>query len=89
MIIKNWRPHPSGPLVGYVDIYIPSWHATFKDLSFFHNEKGSKWLSFPSKEYTVKGEIKRSYYVVFDADAKERFQKAAVAALEAYFKELE
>lgn len=76
-----------GPLVAFVDIFVPQWGIEIHDLTLF--KKGeNRWINFPSREYTAKDGTKKyaSYFRFVEAEKEkgEEFQKQVKQAIDAY-----
>lgn len=87
----NWRPREQNTLQGFVDLYMPS-GLTLHDCSY-HCRNNTRWIGFPAwpqldREGRVRTNPKNgrpSYAAVVtfdDREAHDRFQAAALAAID-------
>lgn len=88
MRVTNWRAlAKDGSLRGFFSLELPS-GMTLHSCTFNLRKDGAKWVGLPSRSYEQNGETKWQRLVDFvDKDKYAKFQDAAKAALEAYFKE--
>lgn len=73
-----------GALVAIFDVRIEGWGGlTLHDCKWFRNQRGS-WVGMPSERYTDKlGNTRyRTLVEFFDEGAKDRFEAAALKAVE-------
>ncbi len=83
MKIHNYRPIGKGLMIASCDIEIEEWGLTIRNCTLF-DKGGNKWISFPSKKTDgPDGKPKYFSYVTMDKEKKERFDKTAIALLDA------
>ncbi len=83
--VTNYKPINKGALVGTFAVRIPSWNFFINDISLFQKE-GRRWLSMPSRSYEKDGQTKYfSYCGLVNKESHERFQDAALKALDRWF----
>lgn len=74
MEIINYKDINDSFLKSTFDIYFETMGMTIRGFSYM--KKGSsRWLNMPSTTYEKDGETKRKYYVNFDKEKKEQFEK--------------
>lgn len=84
--ITRWKPMDKGSLKGFFEFEKGGFY--FADCSYFVSDKGQKWVSLPSRDYTD-AEGKKKYYRLcgFRDQAKHlAFCNKALEALEAHLK---
>ena len=88
MKVISWRGMKKGErLIGFLSLELPS-GMTLHSCTFNVRKDGGKWVGLPSRPYEQNGETKWQRLVDFiDKDKYAKFQEAAKAALDAYFKE--
>ena len=83
ILISDWKPREKGTLRGDFTVTLPSgW--IFKYV-MLHEQGNSRWIQFPSKEWT-KPDGTRAFipFVGFiDPSVREKFRNAVLAALDA------
>ncbi len=81
-IISNPKPMRKGPLIGFVDLEMPSGLIVRGLMLFEKNNK--RWCSFPSKEFSKQDGTKGySPLLEFSSrDISDRFQSAVVPLVE-------
>jgi hypothetical protein len=83
MKIHNYKPIANSVMVAQFDVEIEQWALTIRGCTLF-DKGGKKWIGFPSRKFDGKdGKPAYFNYIVMDKEAKERFDKAAIALLDA------
>jgi hypothetical protein len=82
--VTAWKPYEKGSLKGFFSATTPS-GLIFHSL-MLHERDGSRWISFPAKEYVdLQGQKQYARFVEFsDRASADRFRAAAIAALDEY-----
>jgi hypothetical protein len=82
--ILTFKKFIKGALCGWVDLTLPAIGLTLHSLGLFEKD-GRRWLGLPQREYEAGGERKFAAVAEFiDRAANERFQRAALTALDAF-----
>lgn len=87
--IDGWKSHEKNTLKGFFSATLPS-GLVFHDL-MLHEKNGSRWISFPAREWTDQNGTKQ--YVRFiefrDRETGNRFRDEMLAALDEHLAEAE
>jgi hypothetical protein len=84
--VREWIPYAKNSLVGFLSLELPS--GMILHGCTVHQKDGSQWVGLPAKQYEKGSERTWAPLVEFDSkDAREKFQSAALAALDAYLGE--
>ena len=82
--VIGFKEFRKNTLQGFADLLLPDIGLKIFGATL-HEKNGSKWISLPAKPYQENGETKWSAILDFDSkDAREAFQRAALAAVEKY-----
>ena len=95
--VENFRPHRSGTLYGFVDIFIPQLHLRIHELTV-HEKNGQRWVGLPSRpQVTRDGTVRRddqtgktlyaNILEITDRKTRDAFSARTIAALIAGFPE--
>ena len=81
--VREWKPYAKNTLVGFLTLELPG--GVIVHGITLHQKSDSRWVSMPAKEYEKDGQKTWAPIIEFSSkSARERFQAAAVSALEAY-----
>jgi hypothetical protein len=87
VVASNFRRIAKNTLVGTVDIEVPAWRLKFKGC-LWHQKGDKEWLAFPSREWTQEGTRHFADLIeITDRSIRDRFQRAALAAVHAIAKQ--
>ena len=87
--VLDFKSYEKNTLRGFLDIMLPA--IGMKIIGCTLHEKGeSRWIGLPGRPYEENGEKKWAAILDFtDKDARAAFQKAALAAVDAYLREVD
>lgn len=86
--VANWRPFEKNTLRGFISLTTPA--GLVINGVTLHEKGDSRWVSMPAKQYEKDGETGWAPVVEFATkDARERFQAAALAAVDEYLREVQ
>lgn len=71
----------------HVDLYVDKWKLHIRDVRLIRGKNGGMWLTLPSKRVGDGDSAKWIPYLDFEGEAKERFQSAAMKAIDTYVKD--
>jgi DNA-binding cell septation regulator SpoVG len=84
--VRQFRPFEKNTLLGFLELELPS-GLIIHDITL-HEKGDSRWVSMPAKQYEKNGEKTWIPLVEFTSkETRERFQAAALAALDEYMAE--
>jgi len=88
IVIGNWRPCSKRSLVGFFSAKLPS-GMVLHDL-MLHERNGSRWISFPAREWVNGGGEKKYVRLVefTDRATADRFRDAVLSSLDRHLGEL-
>ena len=82
--ILCFKKFTRGALCGSVDVLLPQIGLKILSVGLFEKD-GKRWLKLPQREFESGGERKFSSSIEFDSkETNERFQRPALAALDAF-----
>jgi len=87
MKVTRYEPQDQQYVKAHVDFYVDKWNLHLRDVRLIRGKNGNFWLTFPSKRVGADDSPQWIPYIDFDGEAKERFQDAAMKAIDAYVKE--
>jgi len=75
--IRDWKEINKGAVVASFTAYIPKWQLMIRDMTYF--EKGDQsWVNFPNRKYEKDGETRYYAFVMFEEEARNRFNEACL-----------
>ncbi|SPD74323.1 conserved hypothetical protein [uncultured Desulfobacterium sp.] len=87
IIILKYRPFRKNTLIAFVDLGLEPSGLEIRECSL-HEKNGKRWLGFPARPYQKDGKTTYASIVqISDKGKWATFQKAAVAALDAYLRD--
>ena len=84
LLVTNWKAYQKNTLQGFLSLTLPS-GLLLHNLTF-HRKGGARWIGLPARQY-AKEDGTTTYTPLIEFTTKEvrqRFQQAALAALDAF-----
>jgi hypothetical protein len=83
-VVREWRPYQKNTLRGFLSLELPS-GLILHGLTL-HDKEGRRWVGMPAKSFEKDGTTTWAPQVEFSSkESRERFQVAAIEAIDAYF----